>query len=397
MPEEELKSLTLDSLIVGEIENDKLVEIKDSITTFSCELTADRVSSLSFTVYDPKFKMHDRNYFLVQRTVAFNDMFYEIADVSCTHGNRDEVKIVCRNKAMERMRRAKGQHSWGAISPTDLAALLARQYGLSFFGEPSPINGAITRKQDKNTEESSYQVLQRLAKDLEFRFFEAKGTLFFASEPYIVGAQGQIQMTVPGREAVTLADGSYSTDTVFTLACNLKRSQDTEKPITFTATLLKNPTTEQLYPGLGCSIFKLKDQIVIDPESLETSTEITRVPFPNYSDLFFIDKVSYGIGPSQQVQISGTSIMESADMVCTTETFRSGSQGVCVERIQQAVGVDSTAITGVFDSNTVSKVKAFQTANSLASDGIVGPATWSKIEDQGLSTVGTPVTEIRAS
>ena len=84
-------------------------------------------------------------------------------------------------------------------------------------------------------------------------------------------------------------------------------------------------------------------------------------------------------------------------MVCTTETFRSGSQGVCVERIQQAVGVGSTAITGVFDSNTVSKVKAFQTANSLASDGIVGPATWSKIEDQGLSTVGTPVTEIRAS
>ena len=51
----------------------------------------------------------------------------------------------------------------------------------------------------------------------------------------------------------------------------------------------------------------------------------------------------------------------------------------------------------MFDSNTVSKVKAFQTANSLASDGIVGPATWSKIEDQGLSTVGTPVTEIRAS
>jgi len=397
MPEQELKSLTLDSLIVGEVSDDVLVEIKESITRFSCELTADRVSSISFTVYDPGFKMHDRNYFLVQRTVAFNNMFYEIADVTCDHKDRDSIQVVCRNKSMERMRRAKGQHSWGAISPTDLASLLAKQYGLSFFGEPSPIQGAITRKQDKNTTESSYQVLQRLAKDLEFRFFEAKGTLFFASEPYIVGAQGQIQMTIPGREAVTLSDGSYSTDTVFTLGCSLKRSQDSKKPATFNGTIYKNPTTEQLYPGLGCSIFKLKEKIVIDSDSLEPSTEITRVPFPNYADLFFIDKVSYGIGPSQQVQISGTSIMESEDMVCTTETFQSGSEGVCVERIQQAVGVDATMITGVFDGNTVSKVKAFQTANSLTANGIVGPETWAKIEEQGLTSVNAPITEIRAS
>tara|TARA_R100000742_G_C4278338_1_gene101015 strand:- start:42 stop:1235 length:1194 start_codon:yes stop_codon:yes gene_type:complete len=397
MPEEELKSVTLDSLIVGEVSEDVLVEIKESITRFSCELTADRVSSISFSVYDPGFKMHDRNYFLVQRTVAFNNMLYEIADVTCDHKQQDSIQVVCRNKAMERMRRAKGQHSWGSISPTDLASLLAKQYGLSFFGEPSPIQGAITRKQDKNTDESSYQVLQRLARDLEFRFFEAKGTLFFASEPYIVGAQGQIQMTIPGREAVTLADGSYSTDTVFTLSCSLKRSQDSKKPATFNATIYKNPTTEQLYPGLGASVFKIKEQTVVDPDTFETTVEKTRIPFPNYSDLFFIDKVSYGIGPSQQVTISGTSILESPDMVCTLETFRSGSEGVCVERIQQAVGVDSTAITGVFDSNTVSKVKTFQTANSLASDGIVGPATWEKIQDQGLAAVSAPVTEIRAS
>ena len=204
-------------------------------------------------------------------------------------------------------------------------------------------------------------------------------------------------MTVPGREAITLSDGSFSTDTVFTLSANLKRSQDTEKPATFTATVYKNPTTEQLYPGLGAAFYKIKEKKVADPETLEMVTSYDRVPFPTYSDLFFIDKVAYGIGPTAQVSISGTSILETSDMVCSTETFQSGSAGICVERIQQAVGIDVESRTGIFDSNTEIKVKEFQTANSLTSNGIVGPETWAKIEEQGLTNVFGPITDIRAS
>jgi len=397
MPEDqELELITLDSLIVGEVDDDAQVEIVESITKFNYELHADRVSSINFTVYDPGFKMYERNYFLIQRTVAFNNMLFEIATVNCNHGNRDTVAVTCRNKAMERMRRAKGQHSWGQISPTDFAALQARKYGLSFFGETSPINGSIVRKQDKNTDESTYNVLQRLAKDLEFRFFEAKGTLFFASETYIVEEQGLIQMTIPARDAVGLADGSYTTDTVFTLSATLQKSQDTEKPATFNATVFKNPTTQQLYPGLGVAFYKLVDKIVIDQDTFEVTNIPTRVPFPTYPDLFFLDKVAYGMQRQDQVSISGTSVIPSADISCALDVFKSGSTGVCVERIQQAVGVDRDAITGVFNADTVAKVKAFQTANSLTANGIVGPETWAKIEEKGLTEISAPIVEIRA-
>ena len=44
-----------------------------------------------------------------------------------------------------------------------------------------------------------------------------------------------------------------------------------------------------------------------------------------------------------------------------------------ISRIQRMVGAP---VTSLYDANTVSKVKAWQKANSLTADGITGPATW---------------------
>jgi putative chitinase len=60
--------------------------------------------------------------------------------------------------------------------------------------------------------------------------------------------------------------------------------------------------------------------------------------------------------------------------------LRIGSNGDEVKLLQEKLGVDPT---GIFDPKTEAAVKAWQKANSLKDDGIVGSSTWSKL---GLST-----------
>ncbi|MCP2322837.1 peptidoglycan hydrolase-like protein with peptidoglycan-binding domain [Hamadaea flava] len=59
-------------------------------------------------------------------------------------------------------------------------------------------------------------------------------------------------------------------------------------------------------------------------------------------------------------------------------TQSSGNRGADVLAIQHLLAYhgQATTLTGVFDSATVTKVKAFQAAKGLGVDGIVGPATW---------------------
>lgn len=47
-----------------------------------------------------------------------------------------------------------------------------------------------------------------------------------------------------------------------------------------------------------------------------------------------------------------------------------------IERIQRAV---KATVTKRFDAETVEKVRAYQTRQGLAVDGVVGPATWNRM------------------
>lgn len=416
--------LTLDSLKIGELEDYQQIEIVNSITSLSVTLRAEGVSQISFSVYDPEFRMHDNNYFLMQRIVEFNGMLYEIANVKISHNQRDTVAIIARNYKMQRIRRAKGNHSWGAISPTALARITARKYGLGFVGEPSPVKGTLVRKQNKDTDESTYDVLKRLARDLEFKFFEAKDFLFFASEDYIVDIQGQVRIFVPGRDAeIDPVTGGYVTDVLFPLNVNLSKDEDRDKPSTFQANVHTNATSQQLYPGLGCQFKKIvkrfedvekSNDYISEDDQTETENLLKteyEEPFPNFQDLFFIDQVSYQMTPNQPTSISGTAIKPTADMLCTLQDFKQGDKGVCVKRIQHAVGMDDAAITGRYDAATKEAVKVFQQANILNySDtpqfsgdnwkqyltlGEVGKVTWEWIKAVNMSEITVPVPILR--
>lgn len=77
----------------------------------------------------------------------------------------------------------------------------------------------------------------------------------------------------------------------------------------------------------------------------------------------------------------------------THPTVRSGSRGSAVEELQQKLNADGAApelvVDGIFGPKTRAAVVAFQTKYSLEPDGVVGPITWGKIDELGLSsTVG---------
>ncbi|MDI3403430.1 GH25 family lysozyme [Streptomyces cavernicola] len=62
-------------------------------------------------------------------------------------------------------------------------------------------------------------------------------------------------------------------------------------------------------------------------------------------------------------------------------TVRAGQQGVDVRTVQLLLAAHGFATTadGAFGTGTTAKVRAFQKAEGLAADGVVGPATWSKL------------------
>ena len=68
--------------------------------------------------------------------------------------------------------------------------------------------------------------------------------------------------------------------------------------------------------------------------------------------------------------------------VTTQPMLRTGSRGDAVRKLQEllnAKGYTCGSVDGIFGSKTKAAVLAFQKANGLGADGIVGPLTWAKL------------------
>lgn len=81
----------------------------------------------------------------------------------------------------------------------------------------------------------------------------------------------------------------------------------------------------------------------------------------------------YGVSPAMPVE---TTAVVGRPMVSY------GSRGDAVRKLQEllnALGYDCGSVDGIFGSKTKAAVLAFQKANGLGVDGIVGPLTWAKL------------------
>ena len=80
----------------------------------------------------------------------------------------------------------------------------------------------------------------------------------------------------------------------------------------------------------------------------------------------------YGVSPAMPVETT----------VVGRPMVSYGSRGDAVHKLQEllnALGYDCGSVDGIFGSKTKAAVLAFQKANRLAADGIVGPLTWGKL------------------
>jgi hypothetical protein len=351
-----LDKLTVESLQVGEL-GDRLVQVHESIQNLNIDLSADMVSQLTFTVIDPYLKLHNNNYFMIGRTVTYGDYKFEIAAIDVKFGGVAEVNVTARSQATQKLRREKGNKSFGSISPSTFAAQAAARVGLSFFGENSPADGQITRVQKDNQDESTFDMLKKLANKNEFRFFEANNTMFFASEEFIVKNQGkfEIHLDLAGL-------GTPSSAAFFPASGNIRRTSDGEKAATASFSLLPSASAFSIYPG--------------------TSFNITGVE--NFTQSFMVDRVQMRAEESSMVRISATAVEETPDSGCNTQTFSIGIRGSdCVKRIQQAVG---TIVDGWWGPLTNAAVLKYQRANGLPANAIWDADDWAKLEGTYIRT-----------
>ena len=86
----------------------------------------------------------------------------------------------------------------------------------------------------------------------------------------------------------------------------------------------------------------------------------------------------------RRVSHSGGAAADSAAAAAAQPTVYSGSRGESVKTLQErlnAKGYNAGSVDGIFGKNTRAAVIAFQNANGLAADGIVGKLTWAKLYD----------------
>lgn len=193
------------NLVVGEVGTPVNSNIQSATSVLKLSFSSDGVSQLEFSVHDKGFKMVNANYFQTRRPVYYitpgNQVGseYEIAAVEAQvdPDKGESVDVTCRTMSLQKIKRDKGAANFGAISPTSFAANIAAKFGLEFFGEPSPAKEAIIRTQNETTDESSWDVLRRLAGDLEFELFEADNILYFASQDFLLSQQPEVTLFWP--------------------------------------------------------------------------------------------------------------------------------------------------------------------------------------------------------
>ena len=345
---------------IGEVGSSKESEISESIIELGVDLTTDMTTEMNFTVFDPDFRMLRGNYFQVRRMMSYMGYNYEIAQVEMSHtaGAYDAVKVSARSAPIQKMRRETGAESWGSISPSMFAKQTADRHELKMFIQDSSEMVGITRQQGEDIEESTWDVLQRLAADLEYLVFESYGVLYFTSAEYLVERQ-------PG---ITVDLFAGETDPWFPYSISLKQSDDDWKGSAFTLQVSKE-NGKRLRPGMTVSFANC------GPFSDERKHLIT--------------SVTWSEGDPSPAAIQGRTLKETEDTVADTSvgvtsvgvtgtiqwgsrTLKEGMTGNDVVRLRDMLGLGTKdpdrrgeEPVAIFDAATKAAVMEWQRENKL--------------------------------
>jgi peptidoglycan hydrolase-like protein with peptidoglycan-binding domain len=301
---EEIEAFGRESFYLGEI-GELNVSLRQHILVCEQRLTANSVSSLTVQVYDPEFRMYKNGYFDLERTMNYNGYFYRLTNVSMKYREgRQIVQLQGRSYNAYKLMEDRGNQTWTGISPTEFAQIKAAEAGLEFFGEVTAVGDPIQRVQKDNTDESTWDVLSKLAKENEFSLFEANNKLFFATDKTIIANQNPEIIRIP----------ATTDDTLVLLDADFKRSVDDKYSGGVSVRFHKTAVATRLTPGMAVRIIGMGDFDEID---------------------LMVENVQVDIKPQSQVRVSCRSTENLGG--CALQTFQLGDRGECVKRIQRAV------------------------------------------------------------
>jgi len=344
---------------IGEIGATKQIEITDALMALSVDLTMDMTTQMKFRVYDKDFQMFKHNYFQIRRPLSYNGFNYEVAAVTLNRagGQHDSVDVTARSMPIQRMRRQKGYKTWGAggsgITAAQCAKEVADEFGLDMFIQSSPAKTAITRQQGEDVDESTWDVLRRLAGDLEYVVFESYGVLYFSSEDYLIERQPGIVVDLDAEEH----------DPWFPYSVSFRQSDDDWKGSEFSLQVGRENGIK-LRPGMTAEFRNIG--LLSDRKHLITN-------------------VTWDEGNNQPVGVKGRTLKETEDTAANTDvglgirgaviplgsrTLRLGMVGNDVERVQRSIGVTEINAEGVrfYGPRTIAAVQEWQRENGLAKE-----------------------------
>lgn len=353
------------TLELGEIGSDRNAEVSKNVVSVSMDLTSNMTSQMSINVYDPDFKMMKANYFQLRRPVSYRGLAWEIASASADRapGAPDHVQIACRSGAIQRMRRDKGKKSWN-LSASGLASEIADEFGLKKFIQKSAGGGSITRQSGDNADESTWDVLTRVAADNEFLCFESYGVLYFTSEEFLVERQPGIVIDVDAPPDAPWYPFSWK----FT-------ANDDDWRGSNASVLLPRINAKKLRPGMSVQFLNVgvfgptNTSYVEDVQTLEDDSAPT-------TRKHLITQVSWVEGSNNPVQVMARTIVETDDTAGDTSvglgvytygsrTLKRGLSGTDVKRLQLAIGMPEKEQDGIFGPITEAFVKTWQQKNKL--------------------------------
>lgn len=227
-------------------------DISSVCTELSVSWTMDAVSQMQVSLIDANMEFFSANLFQVRRRIKYGDSEFEIASVEVDQGPGESAKITleCRRRAIQRMKQDKTPEAYGGVTATDYAQIVADRFNLDFVGEPTSAKRTITKSSGPNTDESVWDILRKLAGDAQFSVFESDGTLYFASQEWLLGKWANLPFTYPPNPSIVGSD-PYQVLSI----PNCRRSDDDEMEAEVRFILNRSETTMSLRPGMTVYLF----------------------------------------------------------------------------------------------------------------------------------------------
>lgn len=264
----------------------------ESVTGVELDLSTNEVSQMSITVEDPGFEVLKSGFFDVGSAVNYKGLQLVVSVLETSSGGgMGGLTVQCRPKAVSALKKLRAPKVMRNASPTAYVLAECKSAGVRAVAQASKPRARIARDQpepgqtyDAAATPSAWTTMQRLAGELGYALYEAKGVVYFGKPTWLVARQPKVQVQwypANGKEPYSIPEFRRSED-----------STDVEVRVE-----LPLDRADDFAPGYGISF----------------------PSFPKFAGTYFITNVNYPlIGPGK--------VSVSASTVKNPEPQRGGEQ-----------------------------------------------------------------------